>query len=134
MPPAFILSQDQTLHEIPSYITYSFLVCRQSGFGILFQLITCIHALTIRRELPPRNIIQSYTTLCQPHIQYPCAYYSPEVASQKYYTVLYHLMSTPQASYPFALHIVIKMEKFTLHWGNRIRTEDFHHVKVTLYR
>ncbi|GAV74922.1 hypothetical protein CFOL_v3_18402, partial [Cephalotus follicularis] len=30
MPPAFILSQDRTLHEIHSYITYSFLVRRQS--------------------------------------------------------------------------------------------------------
>ncbi|KAJ9539381.1 hypothetical protein OSB04_032114 [Centaurea solstitialis] len=35
MPPAFILSQDRTLHEIHSCITYSFLVRRQSGFGIL---------------------------------------------------------------------------------------------------
>ncbi|KAJ1681015.1 hypothetical protein LUZ63_023754, partial [Rhynchospora breviuscula] len=30
MPPAFILSQDRTLHEIPSSITYSFLLRRQS--------------------------------------------------------------------------------------------------------
>ncbi|KAL9340623.1 hypothetical protein Peur_066842 [Populus x canadensis] len=30
MPPAFILSQDRTLHEILSCITYSFLVRRQS--------------------------------------------------------------------------------------------------------
>ncbi|KAJ3669778.1 hypothetical protein LUZ61_022632 [Rhynchospora tenuis] len=30
MPPAFILSQDRTLHEIPSCITYSFLLRRQS--------------------------------------------------------------------------------------------------------
>ncbi|KAJ4699501.1 ATP synthase subunit alpha [Melia azedarach] len=30
MPPAFILSQDRTLHEIHSCITYSFLVRRQS--------------------------------------------------------------------------------------------------------
>ena len=37
MPPAFILSQDQTLHEIPSYITYSFLLRRQSWFGIVFH-------------------------------------------------------------------------------------------------
>ncbi|GMQ05209.1 hypothetical protein CsSME_00050328 [Camellia sinensis var. sinensis] len=45
MPPAFILIQDRTLHEIPSCITYSFLV-----------RIICIHALHIRPEFPPRNI------------------------------------------------------------------------------
>jgi hypothetical protein len=32
-----ILSQDRTLHEIHSCITYSFLVRRQSGFGIVFH-------------------------------------------------------------------------------------------------
>ncbi|PWA71801.1 hypothetical protein CTI12_AA261530 (chloroplast) [Artemisia annua] len=37
MPPAFILSQDRTPHEIHSCITYSFLVRRQSGFGIVFH-------------------------------------------------------------------------------------------------
>uniref|UniRef100_A0A2N9IE54 Uncharacterized protein n=1 Tax=Fagus sylvatica TaxID=28930 RepID=A0A2N9IE54_FAGSY len=37
MPPAFILSQDRTLHEIHSCITYSFLVRKQSGFGIVFH-------------------------------------------------------------------------------------------------
>ncbi|EPS74505.1 hypothetical protein M569_00222, partial [Genlisea aurea] len=37
MPPAFILSQDRTLHEIHSCITCSFLVRRQSGFGIVFH-------------------------------------------------------------------------------------------------
>uniref|UniRef100_A0A6N2K9N9 Ribosomal protein S12 n=2 Tax=Magnoliopsida TaxID=3398 RepID=A0A6N2K9N9_SALVM len=42
MPPAFILSQDRTLHEILSCITYSFLAC--------------IHALHIRLEFAPRNI------------------------------------------------------------------------------
>lgn len=52
MPPAFILSQDRTLHEIHSCITYSFLV---RGFGILFHS-TCIHALHIRPEFAPRNI------------------------------------------------------------------------------
>ncbi|KAK5825826.1 hypothetical protein PVK06_020694 [Gossypium arboreum] len=37
MPPVFILSQDQTFHEIHSCITYSFLVHRQSRFGIVFH-------------------------------------------------------------------------------------------------
>ncbi|KAH1113907.1 hypothetical protein J1N35_007285 [Gossypium stocksii] len=37
MPPVFILSQDQTLHEIYSCITYSFLVRRQSRFRIVFH-------------------------------------------------------------------------------------------------
>ncbi|TYH84372.1 hypothetical protein ES332_D02G193000v1 [Gossypium tomentosum] len=37
MPPVFILSQDRSLHEIHSCITYSFLVCRQSQFRIVFH-------------------------------------------------------------------------------------------------
>ncbi|PHT34036.1 Glutathione S-transferase U17 [Capsicum baccatum] len=37
MLPAFILGQDRTVHEIHSCITYSFLVHRQSGFGIVFH-------------------------------------------------------------------------------------------------
>jgi len=37
MPPAFILSQDRTLHEIHSCITYSFKVRRQSGKRIFFH-------------------------------------------------------------------------------------------------
>ncbi|KAL2225041.1 UNVERIFIED_CONTAM: hypothetical protein Sindi_2973900 [Sesamum indicum] len=55
MPPAFILSQDRTLHEIHSCITYSFLVRRQSGFGIVFSFegITCIHALIFARSSLP---------------------------------------------------------------------------------
>jgi hypothetical protein len=56
MPPAFILSQDRTLHEILSCITYSFLVRRQSWFGIVFHFKACIHALHIRLEFAPRNI------------------------------------------------------------------------------
>jgi hypothetical protein len=36
MPPVFILSQDRTLHEIHSCITYSFLIRIQSGFRIVF--------------------------------------------------------------------------------------------------
>ena len=56
MPPAFILSQDRTLHEIHSCITYSFLVRRQSGFGIVFHSKACIHALHIRPEFAPRKI------------------------------------------------------------------------------
>lgn len=56
MPPAFILSQDRTLHEIHSCITYSFLVCRQSGFGIVFHSKPCIYALYISLEFAPSNI------------------------------------------------------------------------------
>ena len=75
MPPAFILSQDQTLHEIPSCIPYNFLVSRQNWFGILFSLLM----LMLRR-----------------HNLYPWAYYSPGVASQKYNTALCPLLSTPR--------------------------------------
>ncbi|MFS7970756.1 hypothetical protein Hanom_Chr09g00824681 [Helianthus anomalus] len=39
MPPAFILNQDRTLHEIHSCITYSFLIRRQSGFGIEKKIV-----------------------------------------------------------------------------------------------
>ena len=55
MPKAFILSQDRTLHEIHSCITYSFFVRRIRNF-LSFQGITCIHALQIRLEFAPRNI------------------------------------------------------------------------------
>ncbi|MBA0739511.1 hypothetical protein Gogos_012774 [Gossypium gossypioides] len=37
IPPAFILSQDRTLHEIHSCITYGFLIRRQSRFRIVFH-------------------------------------------------------------------------------------------------
>ncbi|MBA0858001.1 hypothetical protein Goshw_019989, partial [Gossypium schwendimanii] len=37
IPPAFILSQDQTLHEIHSCITYCFIISRQSRFRIVFH-------------------------------------------------------------------------------------------------
>lgn len=121
MPPAFILSQDQTLHELPSCITYSFLVSRQSWFGIWFHLLnlnlisvtelrrhnlTCIHGLTIRPELPPINIIWPYPPLCQLPI----------------------LLSTQIGSRPQNGKIDIGFR------DNQVRTDDFHHVKVTLYR
>lgn len=111
MPPAFILSQDRTLHEIHSCITYSFLVRRQSGFGIV--------------SFMPR------------HNLYPCASYSPGVRSQKY-SHPHPLASTPRASYLFSFdpggggsqnrktHIGFR--------DNQARTDDFHHVRVTLYR
>ena len=74
MPPAFILSQDRTLHEIHSCITYSFLIRRQSGFGIVF---------------PSKDNL------------YPCASdYEPGVRHQQY-SQPYPITSIPQASYPF---------------------------------
>nr|NP_817263.1 ORF65b [Pinus koraiensis]AAO74108.1 ORF65b [Pinus koraiensis] len=45
MPPAFILSQDQTLHEIHSCITYSSLVDKADSASSLG--ITCLHLLYI---------------------------------------------------------------------------------------
>lgn len=114
MPPAFILSQDRTLHEIHSCITYSFLVRRQSGFGIVFHL-----------------------SFISRHNLYPCASYSPGVRSQKYSHPC-PLTSIPRASYPFSLNRGggAKPNRKT-HIGfrdNQARTDDFHHVKVTLYR
>ena len=112
MPPAFILSQDRTLHEIHSCITYSFLVRRQSGFGIVLSFI-------------PR------------HNLYPCASYSHGVRSQKY-SHPYPLTSIPRASYPFSFdHGGEANKNGKTHIGfrdNQARTDDFHHVKVTLYR
>ncbi|KAM3376374.1 hypothetical protein P3S68_015089 [Capsicum galapagoense] len=71
------------------------------------------------------------------HNLYPCASYSPGVRSQKYSHPC-PLTSIPRASYPFSLndggganptrktHIGLR--------DNQARTDDFHHVKVTLYR
>lgn len=61
MPPAFILSQDQTLHEIHSCITYSLASLFVDKAGLVrnclsFQGITCIHALHIRLEFVPRKV------------------------------------------------------------------------------
>ena len=95
MPPAFILSQDRTLHEIHSCITYSFLVRRQSGFGIVFHSF-----------IPRHNL-------------YPCALYSPGVRSQKYSHPC-PLTSIPRASYPLSFNHgggQIQIEKLTLGLG-----------------
>ena len=104
MPPAFILSQDRTLHEIHSCITYSFLV---------------------------RNKADSELSFIPRHNLYPCASYSPGVRSQKYSHPC-PLTSIPRASYPFSFdndggasknrktHIVFR--------DNQARTIDFHHV------
>lgn len=107
MPLAFILSQDRTLHEIHSCITYSFLVRRQSGFGISFiPSITWIHALHISLEFAPSNIA------------------TPAPVG-----------STPQASYPFSFDRCGQNRKTHIGFrDNQARTDDFHHVKVTLYR
>ena len=60
------------------------------------------------------------------HNLYPCASYSPGVRSQKY-SPPYPLTSIPRASYPYRkTHIGFR--------DNQARTDDFHHVKVTLYR
>lgn len=76
------------------------------------------------------------------HNLYPCASYSPGVRSQKY-SQPYPLTSIPRASYPFPFLFdhggggQVKIEKLTTPIGfrdNQARTDDFHHVKVTLYR
>ena len=76
------------------------------------------------------------------HNLYPCASYSPGVRSQKYSHPC-PLTSIPRASYPFPFLFdhggggQVKIEKLTTPIGfrdNQARTDDFHHVKVTLYR
>lgn len=67
----------------------------------------------------------------------PCASYSPGVRSQKY-SHPYPLTSIPRASYPFSFnHGGGASQNRKTHIGfrdNQARTDDFHHVKVTLYR
>lgn len=71
------------------------------------------------------------------HNLYPCASYSPGVRSQKY-SHPYPLTSIPRASYPFLFdHGGGARQNRKTHIGfrdNQARTDDFHHVKVTLYR
>lgn len=73
------------------------------------------------------------------HNLYPCASYSPGVRSQKY-SHPYPLTSIPRASYPLLFDhggASQNRKKLTTHIGfrdNQARTDDFHHVKVTLYR
>lgn len=76
------------------------------------------------------------------HNFYPCASYSPGVRSQKY-SHTYPLTSIPRASFSFSLfhsHSItageqVKIEKTPIGFrDNQARTDDFHHVKVTLYR
>ncbi|VVA28225.1 PREDICTED: conserved [Prunus dulcis] len=67
----------------------------------------------------------------------PCSSYSPGVRSQKY-SHPYPLTSIPRASYPFSFHHggkASKNRKTHIRFrDNQARTDDFHHVKVTLYR
>ena len=71
------------------------------------------------------------------HNLYPCASYSPGVRSQKY-SHPYPLTSIPRASYPFSFdHGGGASKNRKTHIGfrdNQARTDDFHHVKATLYR
>ena len=71
------------------------------------------------------------------HNLYPCASYSPGVRSQKY-SHPYPLTSIPRASYPLSFDDGGEANKNgKTHIGfrdNQARTDDFHHVKVTLYR
>lgn len=74
------------------------------------------------------------------HNLYPCASDSPGVRSQKY-SHPYPLTSIPRASYPFSPfsfdHGGRASQNRKTYIGfrdNQARTDDFHHVKVTLYR
>lgn len=72
------------------------------------------------------------------HNLYPCASYSLRVRSKKY-SHPYPLTSIPRASYPFSFDHDGGGASQTrkTHIGfrdNQARTDDFHHVKVTLYR
>ena len=71
------------------------------------------------------------------HNLYPCASYSHGVRSHKY-SHTYPLTSIPRASYPFSFDHgggVSQNRKTRIGFrDNQARTDDFHHVKVTLYR
>lgn len=68
------------------------------------------------------------------HNLYPCASYSPGVRSQKY-SHPYPLTSIPRASYPRSRRGASQNRKTHIGFrDNQARTDDFHHVKVTLYR
>ena len=69
------------------------------------------------------------------HNLYPCASYSPGVRSQKYSPPTPRVI--PRASYPFSIIIRSRHTNRKTYIGfrdNQARTDDFHHVKVTLYR
>ncbi|QCD96520.1 hypothetical protein DEO72_LG11g1672 [Vigna unguiculata] len=71
------------------------------------------------------------------HHLYPGDSYSTGVRSQKYSPPA--LRAIPRASYPFSIIILfdhgIQIEKLILGFrDNQARTDNFHHVKVTLYR
>ncbi|KAH0851543.1 hypothetical protein HID58_094653, partial [Brassica napus] len=74
-----------------------------------FQVITCIHALHIRMEFAPRNIATP-TPHVNPRASYPFLFDHSEGASQN------------------------RKTQFIGFRDNQARTDDFHHVKVTLYR
>ncbi|KAK7232526.1 hypothetical protein RIF29_47571 [Crotalaria pallida] len=66
---------------------------------------------------------------------YPCASYSPGVRSQKYSPPA--RPSIPLASYTLSILIRSRHQNRKTHIGfrgNQARTDDFHRVKVTLYR
>ncbi|KAK4430956.1 hypothetical protein Salat_0857600 [Sesamum alatum] len=71
------------------------------------------------------------------HNLYPCASCSPGVHSQKYSHPC-PLKSIPRASYSFSLnHDGVANPNIKTHIGfrdNQARTDDFHRIKVTLYR
>ena len=72
------------------------------------------------------------------HNLYPCASYSLRVRSKKY-SHPYPLTSIPRASYLFSFDHDGggTSQNRKTHIGfrdNQARTDDFHHVKVTLYR
>ncbi|KAL8523994.1 hypothetical protein ACS0TY_013813 [Phlomoides rotata] len=120
-----------------------------SAYGVLAAVSSCCSPPKGRTELSMRFIValliaslfvdkaDSELSFIRRYNLYSCASYSPGVRSQKYSHPC-PLTSIPRASYPFSLnHGGGTNPNRKTHIGfrdNQARTDDFHHVKVTLYR
>lgn len=95
---------------IVALLIASFFVDKTDSEFLSFQVITCIHALHIRMEFAPRNIA------------------TPTPSRQSHEPLIH--------SYSITAREQVKIEKLTFigFRDNQARTDDFHHVKVTLYR
>ncbi|KAI5638058.1 hypothetical protein M9H77_14491 [Catharanthus roseus] len=117
-----------------------------SAYGVLAAVSSCCSPPKGRIELSMRFIValliaslfvdkaDSELSFISRHNLYPCASYSPGVRSQKYSHPC-PLTSIPRAS-SLNRGGGAKPNRKT-HIGfrdNQARTDDFHHVKVTLYR
>ncbi|KAF3622464.1 Flavonol sulfotransferase-like protein [Capsicum annuum] len=119
-----------------------------STYGVLAAVSSCCSPPKGRIELSMRFIValliaslfvdkaNSELSFIPKHNLYLCALYSPGVRSQKY-SHPFPLTSIPRASYPFSLNNggganPTRKTRIGLR-DNQALTDDFHHVKLTLY-